>query len=143
MAFVPGPTASQASGGGGDRGLLSRLEAPTGIKGHPKGPCPPPARLAVRPGTKTTYCPGPKGCRDKWPGTKAYSVVVFVLLQFILSHNSIELAEINLCFFQPNILIVKCMHACMLNSSWFNFLDRSSMSLYVRVSRDLCMMNRS
>ena len=35
----------------------------------------------------------------------------FVLLQFILSHNSIELAEINLYFFQPNILIVKCVHA--------------------------------
>ena len=34
------------------------------------------ARLAVGPGTKATYCPGPKGCRDKWPGTKAYSVVV-------------------------------------------------------------------
>ena len=31
MVFVPGPTASRASGG--DRGLLSRLEAPTGIKG--------------------------------------------------------------------------------------------------------------
>ena len=31
MAFVPGPTASRASGG--DRGLLSRLEPPTGIKG--------------------------------------------------------------------------------------------------------------
>ena len=30
MAFVPGPTASRASGG--DRGLLSRLETPTGIK---------------------------------------------------------------------------------------------------------------
>ena len=34
------------------------------------------ARLAVGPGTKATYCPGPKGCRDKWPGTKACSVVV-------------------------------------------------------------------
>ena len=38
-----------------------------------KAPVPP---LAVGPGTKATYCPGPKGCRDKWPGTKAYSVVV-------------------------------------------------------------------
>ena len=33
VAFVPGPTASRASGR--DMGLLSRLEAPTGIKGHP------------------------------------------------------------------------------------------------------------
>ena len=41
-----------------------------------KGPCPLLARLAVGPGTKATYCPGPKGNRDKWPGTKAYSVVV-------------------------------------------------------------------
>ena len=41
-----------------------------------KAPVPPLARLAVRPGTKATYCPGPKGCRDKWPGTKACFVVV-------------------------------------------------------------------
>ena len=44
-----------------------------------KAPVPPPStlvRLAVGPGTKATYCPGPKGCRDKWPETKAYSVVV-------------------------------------------------------------------
>ena len=101
VAFVPGPTASRASGG--DRGLLSRLEAPTGAKGGtfvpvggsnrdkrlrgpfvPVGttnrdkrpPSPPLARLAVGPGTKATYCPGPKGCRDKWPGTKACFVVV-------------------------------------------------------------------
>ena len=45
---------------------------PTGTK----DPCPPLARLAVGPGTKATFCPGPKGCRDKWPGTKACSVVV-------------------------------------------------------------------
>ena len=31
VAFVPGPTASRA--GGGDRGLWTRLEAPTGTKG--------------------------------------------------------------------------------------------------------------
>ena len=42
-----------------------------------KAPVPPLARLAVGPGTKATYCPGPKGCRDKWPGTKACFVVVF------------------------------------------------------------------
>src|SRR6185437_9304487 len=41
-----------------------------------KAPSPPLARLAVGPGTKATYCPGPKGCRDKWPGTKACFVVV-------------------------------------------------------------------
>ena len=67
--------------------LLSRLEPPIGTKGGPfvpvsasnrdKRPLSPPlARLAVGPGTKATYCPGPKGCRDKWPGTKTYSVVV-------------------------------------------------------------------
>ena len=66
---------------------MSQLDPPTGIKGHPfvpvgasnrdKRPLSPPlARLAVGPGTKATYCPGPKGCRDKWPETKAYSVVV-------------------------------------------------------------------
>ena len=68
-------------------GLLSRVEPPTGTKGdllsglepptRTKGPCPPLARLAFGPGTKATYCPRPKGCRDKWPGTKAYSVVVY------------------------------------------------------------------
>ena len=41
-----------------------------------KAPVPPLARLAVGPGTKATYCSGPKGCRDKWSGTKVYSVVV-------------------------------------------------------------------
>ena len=41
-----------------------------------KAPAPLLARLAVGPGTKVTYCPGPKDSRDKWPGTKAYSVVV-------------------------------------------------------------------
>ena len=71
--------------GYGGQGVLSRLETPTGTKGGPfipvgtsnrdKRPLSPPplARLAVGPGTKATYCPGPKGCRDKWPGTKAYS----------------------------------------------------------------------
>jgi len=68
-------------------GLLSRVEPPTGTKGGPfvqvgtsnrdKRPLSPPlARLAFGPGTKATNCPGPKGNRDKWPGTKAYSVVV-------------------------------------------------------------------
>ena len=69
--------------------LLSRLEPPTGIKGHPFVPIgasnrnkrlmsPPLARLAVGLGTKTTYCPGPKDCRNKWSGTKACSVVVIL-----------------------------------------------------------------
>ena len=53
-------------------GILSRLVAATGTKGL----CPPLARLAVGPGTKATYCPELKDCRDKWPGTKACSVVV-------------------------------------------------------------------
>ena len=52
--------------------ILSRLVPPTGTK----GPCPPLARLAVGPGTKGTFCPGPKGSRDKWSRTKACSVVV-------------------------------------------------------------------
>ena len=47
-----------------------------------KAPVPPLARLAVGPGTKTTYCPGPKGCRDKWPGTKTCFVVVIVAFSF-------------------------------------------------------------
>ena len=56
-----------------------------------KAPVPPLAQLAVGPGTKATYCPGPKGCRDKWPGIKAYSVVVFdvafqVMVYIILVH---------------------------------------------------------
>ena len=46
-----------------------------------KAPVPPPsplplARLVVGPETKATYCSGPKGCRDKWPGTKVCFIVV-------------------------------------------------------------------
>ena len=65
------------------------METPTGTKRGPFVPVGasnrdkkthvpplPLARLVVGPGTKATYYPGPKGCRDKWPGTKAYSVVV-------------------------------------------------------------------
>ena len=66
---------------------MSPLETPTRTKGGPfipvggsnwdKRPVSPPlARLAVGPGTKATYCPGPKGYRDKWPGTNACFVVV-------------------------------------------------------------------
>ena len=43
-----------------------------------KAHVPPLARLAVGPRTKATYCPGPKDNRDKWPGTKACSVVVYI-----------------------------------------------------------------
>ena len=39
---------------------------------------PPLARLAFGPGTKATYCPGLKDNQDKWPETKAYSIVVVV-----------------------------------------------------------------
>ena len=46
-----------------------------------KAPVPPLARLAIGLGTKATYCPGPKGNRDKWPGTKACSVVVKMFTQ--------------------------------------------------------------
>ena len=84
---------------------MSRLETPTGTNGGPfipvggsnrdkrppfnpvggsnrdKRPLSPIlARLAVGPGIKATYCPGPKGCQDKWPRTKAYSVVVNVII---------------------------------------------------------------
>ena len=45
-----------------------------------KAHVPPLARLAVGPGTKATYCPGPKCSRDKWPGTKAYYIVVVLWL---------------------------------------------------------------
>jgi len=63
------------------------VEPPTGTNGGPfvrvggstrdKKPLSPTlARLAVGPGTKATFYPGPKGNQDKWPETKAYSVVV-------------------------------------------------------------------
>ena len=86
---------------------MSRLETPTGTKWGPfvlvggsnpdKRPLSPLlARLAFEPGTKATYCPGPKGCWDKWPGTKACSVVVdqthnelspAVLMKNVLKHD--------------------------------------------------------
>ena len=70
MSRLVAPTGTK-----GCAGLLSRLEPPTGTK----GPCPPLAWLGVGPGTKATYCPGPKGCRDKWPGTNACFIDVHVL----------------------------------------------------------------
>ena len=62
-----------------------------------KAPVPPLARLAVGPGTKVTYCPGPKGCRDKWCGTKIYSVVVQDQWIWLLTNFSI-------LFFLQNVL---------------------------------------
>ena len=50
------------------------------------------ARLAVGPGTKATYCPGPKGCRDKWPGTNACSVVVVTISLSFPSKKTISLS---------------------------------------------------
>ena len=52
---------------------------PGGATNRDKRPLSPLARLAVGPGIKATCCPGPKGCRDKWPETKAYSLIVFFL----------------------------------------------------------------
>ena len=78
----------EREGDKGARSLLSRLEPPTGTKGGPfvpvdasnrdKRPCPPLARLAVGPGTKVTYCPGPNGSRDKWTRKKVCSVVLII-----------------------------------------------------------------
>ena len=71
---------SELNGSGVGRGKRIRGPrpfVPVGDTNRDKRPMSPLlARLAVGPGTKATYCPGPKGCRDKWPGTKACSVVV-------------------------------------------------------------------
>ena len=66
------------SGGGRGKGIRGpRPFVPVGDTNRDKRPMSPLlARLAVGPGTKATYCPGPKGYRDKWPGTNACSVVV-------------------------------------------------------------------
>ena len=80
-SFVP------VGGSNRDKRCMSRLEPPTGIKGSPFVPVgvsnrdkrhlsPLLAQLAVGPGIKAIFCPGPKGSRDKWSGTKVYSVVV-------------------------------------------------------------------
>ena len=71
---------SELNGSGGGRGKGIRGARPFvpvgGTNRDKRPPSPPLARLAVGPGTKATYCPGPKGNRDKRPGTKACSVVV-------------------------------------------------------------------
>ena len=73
---------SELNGSGGERGKGirgPRSFVPVGDTNRDKRPLSPPAplaRLAVGPGTKATYCPGPKGCRDKWSGTKVCFVVV-------------------------------------------------------------------
>ena len=103
-SFVP------VGGSNRDKRCMSRLEPPTGIKGGPfvpvgasnrdKRPMSPAlARLAVRPGIKAIFCPGPKGSRDKWPGTKACSVVVtFIhfLFSFRFSSNPVYAAVFKL-----------------------------------------------
>jgi len=55
------------SGGGRGKGIRGpRPFVPVGDTNRDKRPLSPPlARLAVGPGTKATYCPGPKCCRDK------------------------------------------------------------------------------
>ena len=64
---------------------------PVGVSNRDKRPPSPPlARLAVGPGTKATYCPGPKGCRDKWPGTKACFVVVDPRVLYICFVDGLE-----------------------------------------------------
>ena len=121
---------SELNGSGGGRwkrirgqGVLSRLETPTGTKGgvfYPgwwlqpgqKAPVPPLAQLAVGPGTKAAYCPGPKGCRDKWPGIKACSVVVHdTRLQPKGSNINISFCYLSVC--------LRCMHL-----SWENVMLR-------------------
>ena len=71
------------------------VEPPTGTKGglfvrvgasnRDKRPLSPPlARIAVEIGTKVIYYPGFKDCRDKWPGTNYYYVVVGTVGRFIV-----------------------------------------------------------
>jgi len=68
---VEGPFVRVGNTNRDKRGLLSRVEPPTGTKGGPfvrvggstrdKKPLSPTlARLAIGPGTKAIYCPGPK-----------------------------------------------------------------------------------
>ena len=68
------------SGGGRGKGIRgARPFVPVGDTNRDKRPPSPPlARLAVGHGTKATYCPRPKGCRDKWPRTNACFVVVAI-----------------------------------------------------------------
>src|SRR6185503_18718228 len=73
---VEGPFVRVGNTNRDKRVLLSRLVPPTGTKGGPfvrvggstrdkRSMSPPLARLAFGPGTKATFCPGPKGNRDK------------------------------------------------------------------------------
>jgi len=65
---------------GGDTNRDKRgIFVPVGGSTRDKSPLSLPlAQLAVGLGTKTTFCPGPKGSQDKWPGTKTCSVVMIV-----------------------------------------------------------------
>ena len=100
---------------------LSRSVAPTGTKG-PFGPIVPveatnrdkcrafgpswwlqrdkrplrshTAQLAVGPGTKALFDPGPKGSRDKWPGPKAYSIVAKLQFSHVFDSNSTRTIDV-------------------------------------------------
>ena len=97
--------------------ILSRLVSPTGTK----VPCPPPpplARLAVGPGTKATYYPGTKGCRDKWPETKACCVVVLLLQPrsktletYLETSETLKIYACNMRFQYNVILLLRRMEA--------------------------------
>ena len=81
------------SGGGRGKGIRGpRSFVPVGASNRDKRPLSPPlGRLAFEPGTKATYYPGPKGNRDKWPGTKAYSIVVHVSFFYsCFGHNQVK-----------------------------------------------------
>jgi len=58
-------------------------------------------RLAIGPGTKATFCPGPKDSRDKWPGRKTYSVVMLVSQKFCIELINVSqefcIELINVC----------------------------------------------
>ena len=108
MAFIPGPSASPASGGQGpfvpvgDTNRDKRRAFCPGwcLQPGQKAPVPLLARLAVGPGTKSTYCPEPKGCRDKWPGTMAYSVVVTHYRKLLPDYTYIDINLTKLRFIE-------------------------------------------
>ena len=123
---------------------MSWLETPTGTKGGPfipvggsnrdKRPLSPPlARLAVGPGTKATYCPGPKGCRDKRPETKAYSVIVIALFRIIW--------HISFCFrysMDSSLCCPRfgCSRFCLeVHDICFAYLISHSFSVFVNIAK--------
>ena len=52
------------------------------------------APVVVGPGTKALFGPGPKGSRDKWPGPKAYSVVVKLQFSHVFDSNSTRTIDV-------------------------------------------------